>query len=126
MQTAANYAERYAAMSDSELADLASGDLDSLNEEARSTFQAELRKRGVTLAKLRDEYPGEPPSSEDERRSPRASLLQEFGFLGLPVGLLLVLVLYIVLADKPFGLQFATLLAYKDYIFVSYTVIQRI
>jgi hypothetical protein len=118
MQTFANYAERYAAMSDSELAGLVSGNLDSLNEEARSAFQAELRKRGVALAKVGEQYPGELPSGEDKRSS-RGSLLQEFGFLGiLPVGFL-SLALYFVLADKPFRLQVASVAAYTGYVFFS-------
>jgi hypothetical protein len=116
MQTAANYAERYAAMSDSELAGLVSGDLDSLNEEARSAFHAELRKRGLTLAKLRKQYPPEPPSNEDERNS-RGSLLQEFGFFGIPVGGVLALILYASLANWPFGIQVATLVACTSYVF---------
>jgi len=116
MQTAANYAERYAAMSDSGLADLVSGDLDSLNEQARSAFQAELRKRGLTLAKLRKQYPPEPPSSDDGSNS-RSSLVQEFGFLGIVLVGFLALVLYFVLADKPFGIQVATLVAYTGYVF---------
>jgi len=116
MQNAPNYAGRYAAMSDGELADFVSGGLDSLNEEARSAFQAELRKRGVTSAELREQYPVEQSSSEDKGGS-RASLLQEFGVLGIPVAAVLVLVLYVVLAGKPFGLQFATLVAYTGYVF---------
>ena len=116
MHPAANYAERYAAMSDSELAELVSGDVHSLNEEARSAFRAELRKRGLTLAKLRKQYPPEPPSNEDERNS-RDSLIQEFGFFGIPVGVVLALILYASLANWPFGIQLATLVAYTSYVF---------
>jgi hypothetical protein len=116
MQPAANYAERYAAMSDSELADLVLSDPDSLNEEARSAFQAELRKRGLTLAKLREQYAPEPPSNDDESNS-RGSLIQNFGFLGIPLVCILALALYFVLADKPFGIQVATLVAYTGYVF---------
>jgi hypothetical protein len=103
-------------MSDSELAGLVSGDLDSLNEEARNALQAELRKRDLTLAKLRKRYPPEPPSNDDESSS-RGSLIQEFGFLGIPVGGVLALILYASLMDKLFGIQIATLVAYAVYIF---------
>lgn len=116
MQNAANYEERYAAMSDGELANLVSANLDSLNEEARSAFQAELRKRGLTLVKLREHYLAEPKPNDDEGGS-RGSLLQEFGFLCIPVGLVLALVLYFVLADKHFGIQAATLVGYTVYVF---------
>jgi hypothetical protein len=50
MQTTENYAERYAAMSDGELAELVLDGLDSLKEEARFAFENELRKRGLTLS----------------------------------------------------------------------------
>jgi hypothetical protein len=116
MQTAANYADRYAAMSEGELGDLLSDDLDSLNEEAKSAFQGELRKRGLTLAKFREQYLPEPQSNGDQGES-RGSLLQEFGFLGIPVGLVLTLVLYFVLAEKPIGTQVATMVAYTVYVF---------
>jgi hypothetical protein len=59
MQTTENYAERYAAMSDGELAELVLDGLDSLKEEARSAFENELRKRCLTLATLREQYPPE-------------------------------------------------------------------
>jgi hypothetical protein len=59
MQITENYAERYTAMSDGELAELVSDGLDSLKEEARPAFENELRKRGLTLAKLREQYPPE-------------------------------------------------------------------
>ena len=115
MQSATNYTDRYAAMSDDELADLVSGDLGSLNEEARSAFQAELRRRGLTLAKLREQYL--PGPSNDHTGESRGSVLQEFGFLGIPVGLVLAFVLYFVLANERFGIQVATLTAYTVYVF---------
>lgn len=59
MQTTENYGERYAAMSDGELAELVLDGLDSLKEEARSACENELRKRGLTLALLREQYPPE-------------------------------------------------------------------
>ena len=118
MQTPANYAERYAAMSDSELADLVSSDLDSLNEEAKSAFQAELRKRGFTLAKLQEQYPPEPPSNDDETHY-RGSLLQEFGFIGIPLIAFLALALYFLLSGIPFRSQLATLVAYTGFVFFS-------
>ncbi len=59
MQTSENYSERYAGMSDGELAELISDSLDSLNEEARHAFENELRKRGLTEATLREQYPPE-------------------------------------------------------------------
>jgi hypothetical protein len=116
MDAAANYEERYAAMSDGELAEIVSGDLGSLNEEARSAFQAELRKRGLTLAKLREQYPPEPAENDDQRES-RGSLLQEFGFLGVPVGLFTALALFFVLAGNHFATQVAILFAYSVYVF---------
>lgn len=117
MQTAANYAERYAAMSDSELADLVSGDVDSLSEEASSAFQAELRNRGLTLAKLLEQYP--PESSNDDEAKSRGSFLQEFGALGIPVAAVLVLVLYASLVHNPFGIQVATTVGYTGYVFFA-------
>ncbi len=59
MQTSEDYKERYAAMSDGELAELVSDGLRSLKEEARPAFENELRKRGLTLATLREQYPPE-------------------------------------------------------------------
>ncbi len=59
MQTTENYSERYAAMSDGELAELVSEGLDSLKDEARPAFENELRKRGLSVATLRQQYPPE-------------------------------------------------------------------
>jgi Protein of unknown function (DUF3592) len=59
MQTTENYRERYAPMSDGELAELVSDGLDSLKDEARPAFENELRKRGLTVATLRQQYPPE-------------------------------------------------------------------
>ena len=59
MHTAENYPERYSEMSDAELAELVSDGVNSLNQEARIAFQNELRKRDVTLATLREQYPPE-------------------------------------------------------------------
>lgn len=117
MQSATKYADRYLAMSDRELADLASGGLDSLSEEARSAFHSELQKRGLTVEKLRGHYPSEPPSNDDKGEA-RGSVLQEFGFLGIPVGLVLALALYFALANRPFRIQVATLVGYTVFVFV--------
>lgn len=46
-------------MSDGELAELVSDGLDSLKDEARPAFESELRKRGLTVATLRQQYPME-------------------------------------------------------------------
>lgn len=59
MQTTENYTERYAAMSDGELAEIVSDGLDSLKDEARPAFENELRKRGLTVATLKQQYPRE-------------------------------------------------------------------
>jgi len=59
MQTTEDYRERYGAMSDGELAELVSDGLDSLKDEARPAFENELRKRGLTVAGLRQQYPPE-------------------------------------------------------------------
>jgi len=117
MQTA-NYEERYAGMSDGELADLVSDGIQSLNEEARYACQAELRKRGLTLAALREQYPPE-ALSDDVRGESKVSLVKEFGvFPGLPIASVLVLLLYVPLVHKPFATQTITVLEYTVLVFV--------
>ncbi len=63
------YAARYGEMSDGELADLISDGFDSLNAEARHAFEIELRNRGLTVEKLREQYPPEPIPKERGKSS---------------------------------------------------------
>jgi hypothetical protein len=57
--TSAEYARRYAEMSDGELAKLISDGRDSLNDLARKALDQELQKRGLTEEQLAQEYPAE-------------------------------------------------------------------
>ena len=101
-----------------ELADLASAGLDSLNERARHAFQAELRKRGLTLADLNEQCPQE--TLVDETETYKGSLLKGFGaFPGIPIGAVLVGVLYAAyLKNLPYGFEAAGLLMYSGLVFV--------
>jgi hypothetical protein len=73
-----------------------------------------LALKGISM-----EYPAEPLSS-DAKREPQISVAKQVGtFAGLLVGFVLVLVLYIVLADEPFGIQVATIVAYTGFVFFS-------
>jgi NADH:ubiquinone oxidoreductase subunit 6 (subunit J) len=124
META-NYENRYASMSDGELAELITAGRDSLNEEAKHAFHAELRKRGLTLAALREQYPPELPPTEIERepaeRDPKVSvLIRQFGvFPGFfPIGFVLLALLFILLMHEPYGIQTVTLVGYTGLVFL--------
>jgi hypothetical protein len=119
MQTA-NYEERYAGMSDGELADLVSAGLDSLNEEARHAFQTEPRKRGLTFAALRQQYPSEPVPNDVEREPKVSVLIRQFGvFPGLfPIGFVLLVLLYVLLMNEPYGIPTVTLVGYTGFVFL--------
>ena len=68
---AVDYAARYSAMEEGDLAQIAWDGIDCLENDARHAFQAELERRGSTAAELKKQYPelappvAPPPPSKD-------------------------------------------------------------
>lgn len=62
LMTMLEYAQHYSEMEEGDLAQIVWDGVDSLNPEARSAFEAELKKRGKTAEGLKRDYPElEPP-----------------------------------------------------------------
>jgi NADH:ubiquinone oxidoreductase subunit 6 (subunit J) len=94
-------------------------------EQAKHALHTELRKRGLTMAALREQYPSELPPTEVERepaeREPRVSvLIRQFGvFPGLfPIGFVVLALLFILLMEEPYGIQTVTLVGYTGFVFL--------